>query len=265
MNPERVSLAAAHRPHPGGRLAVTALALLSLGCTYLRSGQAPLRHQTLAASGADCVIVLLPGLGDSPELFRTHSFADALEQGEGRCDLEVVDSHFGYYRDAVIVERLSARLESLAPRYPRVWLVGVSLGGYGAALVAQARPDLVDGVVLISPFLGVPKAVRPLVSRIEREGGLEAFDGPVQAPTQAKKHFVMVEPLWKWLAERARDEGPGPRVVLAFGAEDGFAWMHRVVGAALDPIDVIEQPGGHDWRTFRGLWSGVAAAAPWKG
>lgn len=247
------------------RYAVTALALLSLGCTYLRSGQAPLRHETLASSGTDCVIVLLPGFGDSPEHFKKHTFADALGQGEGRCDLEVVDSHFGYYRDAVIVERLAARLESLAPRYQRLWLVGVSLGAYGAALAAQARPDLVDGVVLISPFLGVPKAVRPLVSRIESGGGLEAFDGPVQAPTKAKNHFVMVEPLWKWLAERARDEGQGSRVVLAFGADDGFAWMHRVVGAAMDPTDVIEQPGGHDWHTFRGLWSVVAAAAPWNG
>ncbi len=240
------------------------LVLVASGCTFLRSSKPALVSQSLTQGGNACVIVLLPGLGDAPSHFSQHHFEGALGADAG-CDLEVVDSHFGYYRDGVIAQRLGERLVELDRRYARVWLAGVSLGGYGAALTAQAYPHLVDGVILISPFLGVPRSVRPLVARIEREGGLEAFfDDSAHEPGNPKKHFMRVEPLWQWLAERARDEG-GPRLVLAFGEDDGFAWKHRVVGAALDQRDVIHLPGGHDWTTFSGLWREVAAAAPWKG
>lgn len=242
--------------------ALLTLVLLS-GCGFLRSGRAPLATESLTSQGASCVIVLLPGLGDPPSRFEQHAFQHALAKSEVPCDLEVVDSHFGYYREAVIAERLGALLVGLRERHEQVWLAGVSLGGYGAALSARARPDLVDGVILISPFLGVPSSVRPLVERIEREGGLDAFEGPVAWPTNPRKHFTMAEPLWLWLGERARAEG-GPRLVLAFGEDDGFAWKHRVVGAALDAQDVIRLPGGHDWDTFSRLWREVTVRAPWN-
>lgn len=54
--------------------------------------------------------------------------------------------------------RLIARIESLATNGP-VTLIGISLGGIMARMVAQARPDLVAGVVTIcSPYAGPPRA-----------------------------------------------------------------------------------------------------------
>ncbi|WP_454279228.1 esterase/lipase family protein [Sphingomonas sp. Marseille-Q8236] len=54
--------------------------------------------------------------------------------------------------------RLIARLESLADNGP-VTLIGVSLGGIIARMAAQARPDLVAGVVTIaSPYMGPARA-----------------------------------------------------------------------------------------------------------
>ncbi|MEG3091923.1 alpha/beta fold hydrolase [Sphingomonas sp. PB1R3] len=55
-------------------------------------------------------------------------------------------------------ERLIARLESLADTGP-VTLIGISLGGIIARMVAQARPDLVAGVITIaSPYAGPARA-----------------------------------------------------------------------------------------------------------
>lgn len=54
--------------------------------------------------------------------------------------------------------RLIARLEALADNGPAT-LIGISLGGIIARMVAQARPDLVAGVITIaSPYAGPARA-----------------------------------------------------------------------------------------------------------
>ena len=239
--------------------------VLMTNCSLLRSSREPLSTSTLINERNACVLVLLPGLGDEPDVFREHGFHEAARHSPQPCDVVTVDSHFGYYRDAVLVARIvSEVLEPRRERYEKMWLVGVSLGGYGAVLVAEARPDLVDGVVLISPFLGVPRAIRPFVERLEAAGGLAQYAGPFAKRGNARRHFVEAEPVWAWLAGRARGD-VGPRLVMAWGRADGFAWKQRVVGAALGVDDVFQHHGGHTWETFGALWRQVAAASPWRG
>jgi pimeloyl-ACP methyl ester carboxylesterase len=253
--------------------ALLPLSLLALsGCTVgrfmdisMQSGREPIALAPVLEREASCVLVMLPGIGDSPQRFDEHGFVSLVREDPSGCDVTVADTHFGYYRDANIVPRLAEVLQPLRARYAQVWLVGISLGGYGAALTARDRPDLVDGVVLISPFLGLPNTVRPLIERVEREGGLKAFEaGPARPLANARKHFMEVEPLWGWLAERARDEsGQGPRVLVAWGEDDRLAPTLRVVGRAFD--DSFSTRGGHDWVTFAGLFRQVVATAPWRG
>lgn len=105
---------------------------------------------------------------------------------------------------------------------------------------ARLRPDLVDGVVLIAPFLGP-------------EGRVEAaLDGTLEPP--ARRHvLVHVGPRAEWLADAARtDRMP---VLLAFGTHDRYAPGHRRIAGLLDRSQVVERPGRHDWRTWRALWA----------
>ncbi|MES3083769.1 alpha/beta hydrolase [Sphingomonas faeni] len=56
-------------------------------------------------------------------------------------------------------EHLIARIEALAAHAGPVTLVGVSLGGIMARLVAHRRPDLVRAVITVSsPFAGSARA-----------------------------------------------------------------------------------------------------------
>ncbi len=234
------------------------------GCEYFRSSRGPLLSRQLAIHQANCALVMLPGLGDTPELFSEYGFERAVSSAAEPCDVLSVDSHFGYYRDAVLTERLEQEvLTALRARYQRVWLVGVSLGGYGAVLTARAHPHLVDGVVLISPFLGVKQTTRPLVARVKAAGGLATFETVEARSTNPRRHFMEVEPVWAWLAARARDE-PGPKVVMVWGEEDGFAPEQRAVGEALGTKRAFAVDGGHEWDTFARAWSQVAARAPWR-
>lgn len=67
--------------------------------------------------------------------------------------------NFGVRTVGPDAERLVARVEALAAEAGPVTLVGVSLGGIMARLVAHLRPDLVRAVVTVSsPFAGSGKA-----------------------------------------------------------------------------------------------------------
>lgn len=235
--------------------------LCGSGCAFLHSSKAPLQGKVLAEDRqAQCVLVFLPGIGDSPELFKQHGFDEAVHD----CELLTVNGDFAYYRDAVFPERLAQEwLTPLRTKYRRVWLVGVSLGGYGAVQTARAHPELVDGVVLISPFLGVPKGTQELVARIDAEGGLENFHSTAAAPKNPRRHFMEVEPVWDWLADRARRE-PGPALVMAWGDTDQFVAAQRTVGNALPGDTTFTTAGGHTWETFASLWRKVAATTPWS-
>jgi len=251
-----------------------ALAVFGSGCTVSRflgialsHGREPLAQaRVVESASARCVVVFLPGLGDAPQRFEQHGFVDLVER-QASCDVSVVDSHFGYYRDANLVPRLAAVLEPLRARYERVWLVGVSLGGYGAAWTARERPDLVDGVVLIAPFLGLGDSVKPLVAHAEREGLGALRPGLVRPSTRApnpRRHFMEVEPLWVWLGERSRAELPGPQVHVAWGSRDKLAPTLRVLSPAFEARALVTD-GGHDWPTFAKLFAQVSRAVEWNG
>ena len=67
--------------------------------------------------------------------------------------------NFGARTTGAQAEQLIIRLETIAATSGPVTLIGVSLGGMIARLVAQRRPDLVREVITISsPFAGSGKA-----------------------------------------------------------------------------------------------------------
>jgi pimeloyl-ACP methyl ester carboxylesterase len=116
-------------------------------------------HATLAAAphGDGRPIMLLPGLFNSDRSnvvmrrflnrlgYRAHGW------GLGR--------NLGIRTVGPDADRLIARIEELATTDGPVTLIGVSLGGIMARMVAHARPDLVREVITVaSPYAGSGKA-----------------------------------------------------------------------------------------------------------
>ena len=80
--------------------------------------------------------------------------------------------------------RLIARVETLASR-GSVTLIGISLGGIMARMVAQARPDIVAGVITVaSPYAGSPRATN-VWRAFERLTGERVDDPAVMARSAA--------------------------------------------------------------------------------
>ena len=154
------------------------------------------RHRALLAAaprGDGRTVVLLPGLfntdGSNVVLRRYLTAKGYRVHGWG------LGRNRGIRSVGPNAEKLIARIEALAHNGP-VALIGISLGGIMARMVAQARPDLVAGVVTIaSPYAGSPRATnvwrafeRLTGERIDDPAVIarsDAIAGPLPCPSAA--------------------------------------------------------------------------------
>jgi len=94
----------------------------------------------------DLLVMLPPAMARAQDLL-DRGFAAALP-----IEVEVVDARADDYLDGNIGARLES--EIMAKPHARLWLMGISLGGWGCLSVARRRPAEIEGVILIAPFLG---------------------------------------------------------------------------------------------------------------
>lgn len=134
----------------------------------------------------------------------------------------------------------------------RLWLGGLSLGGWQAVLCAQRHPGLLDGLCLLAPYPGE----RAAWNAIQRAGGLDAWRGPDAAQAGDPSFEV-----WSWWRDApARADQPGaPAVWMAYGREDRFAPGLDRLAARLPAARVQRLAGGHDWACWRPAFSAFLA------
>jgi pimeloyl-ACP methyl ester carboxylesterase len=221
------------------------------GCTHWpRATVVPIPTTRSAAYGArsDTLVVFLPGRGDAMEDFSRRGLSDEMQRVGVRADWVAVDAHLGYYRARSIVERLKVDviIPARAQGYRRIVVVGVSLGGLGGLLCERNIPGLIDGLVLLAPYLGDDEK---LFASIAAAGGASTWAAgrEQREPTDAE----LAEQLWIFIR---RNHARLPATWLAYGAGDRLAGGHRLFAPLLptERVRVIE--GGHDWETWRTLW-----------
>jgi pimeloyl-ACP methyl ester carboxylesterase len=191
-------------------------------------------------------MVMLPGIGDHASDYARHGLVHTAQSLGLDADLLAVDAHYAYYARDEIVDRLYA--EIIAPareHYAEVWLVGISLGGLGAIMTAQAHPEAVDGLVLLAPYLGPSHMPRTILA----EGGMRAWEPP--PPPTAYDWDVS---LWTWLKRYEQPDSGLPPLYIAYGRQDSLALGHALVAEILPADHVIVSDGAHYWDTWAGLW-----------
>jgi pimeloyl-ACP methyl ester carboxylesterase len=204
-----------------------------------------------AGPRAKCLMVFLPGGGDSAESFARHGFVDDVLALGYSIDVVSADASMGYYTRGVFAERLwrdVVRRRALRG-YAEVWLVGPSLGGFGSLLYARQRPaGEVAGVLALAPYLGSDSQ---LFESVKRAGGLLRW----QAPARREPSETAYTPeLWRWLQAMAKQSEPGPQLYLGYGEEDRLAEVGQIVANALPRDHVFVGPGNHGWLTWRRLF-----------
>ncbi len=207
---------------------------------------------------SDTLLVFLPGAFLQPEAFEREGFVSAVQERNLAADVLLVDANVSYYYDQTFIERLHSDVldPQRARGYASIWLVGISIGGFGALIHELARPGTVDGIVALAPYLGR----RPLGAEIHKAGGLRTWRAPDGPPPDEE----VDRRLWPWLQQyaTAKPSKALPPLYLGFGLADRFASNHRLLADALPEGQVFTTEGGHDWPQWSRLWRKVLDVLP---
>lgn len=233
------------------RLLPLALVFVATGCKVFFPVSAVMRsvHDPLPGpTRARCLIVLLPGAGDSAETFRKEGFIEAIRSSHAAVDIVAANATLGYYLRGSAPERIET--DVVAPLrsrgYEQIWVAGMSMGGFGAFHYAQFYPEHVNGILALAPYLGD----RSLGDEIRTAGGLEKWTPDPPAPIDEDNYQRQ---MWSWLHRVVTGKQKGPIVYLGWGNDDRLGMQDGLLAAALPKDQVFHAPGGHDWPPWRAL------------
>ena len=197
-----------------------------------------------AAAGqhAPTQIVLLPAAYSGPEDFLRAGFVRAVRERALCIDLTFADLNLQHLTDRSILRRIRHELvlPARARGCERLWICGISLGGFIALDYAARYTGELDGLCLLAPYLGN----HIVIGEIERAGGVCDWQPGELAEDDDERR------IWRFIKTRSA----GITLYLGFGAADRFAASHRLMASSLPRADVIELPGAHDWDAWTALW-----------
>lgn len=221
----------------------------SVGCfpTPLPMRAAHIDYQP--RDGARCLLVFLPGIGDSADSFEGEGFGRTVRESGLAIDVASSDATLGYYMKDLMPKQLYD--DVIAPaqarrHYEQTWLVGVSFGGFGSLMTARDYAAHVDGVFAIAPYLGREE----VLDQIRAAGSLRAWRAPAPAPTNSENYDWQV---WRFLQAATEGRERAPALHLGWAKDDGLDAADRLLAAALPEQHVYSAPGGHAWRPWNGL------------
>lgn len=230
---------------------VALYAALATGCASWLPAPVPLRtvaNRASPAGQARCLLVLMPGIGDSAEDFAEHGFIAAIR--ERNLPIDIISTHatLGYYTRRTLHDRIET--DVLAPArkagYEQIWFGGISMGGLGSLLVAQRQASELAGIILIAPYLGEDDVIED----VAKAGGLARWQPPAKIGADDYQRGV-----WDWLKGATAKPATAPPIYLLSGDQDKFAQGHRLLGATLPPERRFRTRGKHDWAPWKLLWA----------
>lgn len=226
------------------------IAALVTGCASWLPAPVPMRTLSDRAhptKRARCLLVLMPGIGDSDRDFVDHGFIAAVRKRGLPVDVISANATLGYYGKRTLHARIETDILEPARRagYEKIWFGGISMGGLGSLLVAQRHGRALAGVILIAPYLGDTD----LITEISSAGGL-----PRWQPTASIKKGDYQRDVWRWLKGATEKPDSAPPLYLLTGDQDRLFRSHRLLGAVLPPERRFRTRGKHDWVPWLVLW-----------
>ncbi len=192
------------------------------------------------------LFVFVRGLGGSNRTFAEEGMVEATWQRGIDFDMVAPNSHFAYYSERTLINRL--RQDVILPArnkgYKKIWLVGPSMGGLGSLLYVLEHPEDIDGIYLISPFLGDDE----IINEINDQGGLGNWQ-----PGAYSRDEDWQRMLWHWIKTDVARQTTPP-IYLGYGIDDMYVNAQRLLATVLPESHISQRDGGHDYETFKALW-----------
>lgn len=238
--------------------------LALLGCAAGGDVSKPVPATFIAApQPAYRLVVMLPGRGDSLQRLTDIGIAGIIQQSWPDADVLLTGLTMPFYRQGKAVQRLHDEVIEPSRRkgYQQVWLAGISLGGMGALLYDSEYPDQIDGLLLLSPYLGEDA----IQQSIRQAGGLAAWKA---GPARAIGSDTFQHELWRSMQSWPQRPQRTGSTWIAYGTEEPFRQPIELMTPLLPADHVIMMPGKHNWRLWkpamRTLLERTASEAPNK-
>jgi pimeloyl-ACP methyl ester carboxylesterase len=201
------------------------------------------------APAAKCLVVFLPGAGDSAEDFERNGFVAEMRQHPLSIDMVAANATLGYYARGTVTDRLAADVigPARARGYQQVWLIGMSMGGLGTVFYARKHPGEITGLLALAPFLGDDD----LIDEIRGQGGLATWHAPPKTDTMNEDNYQ--RELWRWLQALTVHHEPGPKISIGYGKADRLSRQDELLAAVLPRDHVFLADGGHAWTVWKVL------------
>lgn len=228
------------------------LVLSIAGCSAGGDVRKPIPTAFIAApKPAQRLVVMLPGRGDDLASLQRKLMAETIQGAWPDADVILTGLTLPFYRQGLTAKRLHDEIiEPARSRGDReIWLAGISLGGMGALLYEHEYPGQVDGVVLLSPYLG-DKAIQ---EEVRSAGGLRNWN---PGPPQPIRADTFQRELWRTLKDLSTNPSRAGVFWLAYGADEPFRAPIELMSPMLPAGHVLMLPGRHDWS----LWTPATGA-----
>lgn len=225
------------------RLLRPLVALLLAACTAGGDVTRPIPTLFVpAAQTARRLVIMLPGRGNSLDSLARSGIAQTIHRQWPDADVILTGLTMPFYRQGRATERLHDEVvaPALVRHYDQVWLAGISLGGMGALMYERAYPGQIDGMLLLSPYLGDPPIYREIVAA----GGLAKWR---PGPPQPLSPDTYQRELWRSIQHWSGDSTRTHSIWLAYGDRERFADRIGLLAGQLPRDHVFELPGHHNW------------------
>ncbi len=118
------------------------------------------------------------------------------------------------------------------------------MGGLDALLCVREHSEDIDGIYLISPFLGY----NGIINEIKEQGGLQYWQPGDYSPDEDWQRM-----LWHWINVKVAEQNTPP-IYLGYGKNDRYVKAQRFLATILPESDISRRDGEHDYETFKALW-----------
>ncbi len=191
----------------------------------------------------DVLIILLPGIFSDARDMQQRGVPEAIHRGWPEPDILMADLTVNFYRKGLAVQRLQDEIVIPARQqgYSEIWLAGGSMGGVGTLMYEWRYPGEMDGLVLISPYLGGDE----VTDAIRAAGGLKAWDSGEHSTAMEPDNYDRL--IWQMAQDWIGDEAKLHRVWLMCGDEDRLYPNAQMLGAILPQDRYFPGSGNHSW------------------
>lgn len=209
-----------------------------------------LTYPAKATGREDNLLILVRGLGGNNTVFEKEGIIDEIRLRRLPFDIVAPETNLAYYTNQTLGERLQTDIIAPARRkgYKHIWVAGFSWGGLGTLVYLHSHPRDIDGVLLISPYLGL----NSMVQEVKDAGGIASWQ-KVTTETTLSDWSRLV---WSWIREYSETPQNYPPIYLGYGSNDVVANDGPALFATVLPEGrVFNVPGNHDISTFKVLFS----------